>query len=122
MLRSCLLAVTLLMAPVAVLAQSMKMPDATPDAVPAANEPPSTTGYRDAMTRMGQGMSITYSGNADRDFVAGMIAHHQGAIDMARVELKYGKVPQIRKLARNIIAAQEKEIAFMKSWQVKHGK
>jgi uncharacterized protein (DUF305 family) len=122
MLRSCLLAATLLMAPVAVLAQSMKMPGATPDAAPVANEPPSTTGYRDAMNRMGQGMSITYSGNADRDFVAGMIAHHQGAIDMARVELKYGKVPQIRKLARDIIAAQEKEIAFMKSWQVKHGK
>lgn len=67
-------------------------------------------------------MSITYSGNPDKDFVAGMIPHHQGAIDMARVELQYGKDPQLRKLARNIIDAQEKEIAFMKTWQAKHAK
>ena len=87
---------------------------------PAASEPASTTGYRDAMTKMSQGMAITYSGNADKDFVAGMIAHHQGAIDMARVELRYGKDPQIQKLARNVITAQEKEIAFMKTWQAKH--
>jgi uncharacterized protein (DUF305 family) len=74
------------------------------------------------MTKMGQGMAITYSGNADKDFVAGMIPHHQGAIDMAKVELQYGKDPQLRKLARDVIAAQQKEIAFMKSWQAKHAK
>jgi uncharacterized protein (DUF305 family) len=119
MLRWCLLAATLL-APAPVLAQSMKMPDTAPGAAPAANEPASTMGYRDAMMKMGQGLSITYSGNADKDFVAGMIAHHQGAIDMARVELKYGKDAQIRKLARDIIAAQTKEIAFMKAWQAGH--
>ena len=82
--------------------------------------PPSTKAYRDAMAKMDQGMAITYSGDADKDFVAGMIPHHQGAIDMAQVELHYGKDPQLRKLARDIIAAQQKEIAFMKSWQAKH--
>ena len=74
------------------------------------------------MTKMSQGMAIPWTGNADQDFVAGMIPHHQGAIDMARVELQYGKDPQLRKLARDIIAAQKKEIAFMTTWQAKHAK
>jgi uncharacterized protein (DUF305 family) len=86
------------------------------------DEAPSSKGYRDAMTKMHAGMMIPYTGDADRDFVAGMIAHHQGAIDMAKVELQYGKDPQLRRLARNIIAAQQKEIAFMQAWQAKHAK
>jgi uncharacterized protein (DUF305 family) len=89
---------------------------------PTPNLPASTKGYRDAMTKMDQGMAITYSGDADKDFVAGMMPHHQGAIDMARVELQYGKDPQLRKLAQDIIAAQQKEIAFMKTWQAKQAK
>jgi uncharacterized protein (DUF305 family) len=89
---------------------------------PAAGEPASTKAYRDAMAKMDQGMGITYSGDADKDFVAGMIPHHQGAIAMAKVELQYGKDPQLRKLAHDIIKAQEKEIAFMTSWQAKHAK
>jgi uncharacterized protein (DUF305 family) len=122
MLRSCLIAATLLTMPLPVLAQPTAMPGMQMGATPTANKPASNAGYRDAMTKMSQGMAITYSGNADKDFVAGMIAHHQGAIDMARVELKYGKDPQTRKLARNIITAQEKEIAVMKTWQAKHAK
>ena len=74
------------------------------------------------MAKMDEGMGITYSGDADKDFVAGMIPHHQGAIDMARVELQYGKDPQLRKLAQDIIKAQQTEIAFMKSWQARHEK
>lgn len=88
---------------------------------PVPGEAPSTTAYKTAMDVMMKNMAVDYTGNADRDFVAGMIPHHQGAIDMARVELKYGNDPQLRKMAREIIAAQTKEIAFMRRWQAKHG-
>lgn len=58
----------------------------------------------------------------DTAFVRGMIPHHQGAIDMAKIQLKYGKDPKLRKLAQDIIDAQEKEIAFMNDWLKKNGK
>ncbi|RQR59923.1 DUF305 domain-containing protein [Burkholderia sp. Bp9125] len=58
-----------------------------------------------------------YTGDVDRDFVAHMTPHHQGAIDMAHVELKYGKDPALRRLANRIVAAQRDEIARMARWQ-----
>jgi uncharacterized protein (DUF305 family) len=94
------------------------MPHAMPMAAPSPS--PATEGYQAAMERMQRDMAMSYSGDADRDFVAGMLPHHQGAVDMARVELAHGKDPAIRRLARQVIAAQEKEIAFMKAWQARH--
>ena len=74
-----------------------------------------------AMDKMSRDMAAApVTGDADRDFTAMMIPHHQGAIDMARYELANGKDPALRKLARDIVAAQEKEIAAMKGWQAKH--
>ena len=82
---------------------------------------PSTPAFKDADQKMMKEMSApSYTGDADRDFVAHMIPHHQGAIDMAQVELKYGKDPVLRRLARQIVAAQEKEIRLMQLWQSKH--
>ena len=66
-------------------------------------------------------MNITYSGDSDVDFVKGMMPHHQGAIEMAKIVLKSGKDPEIRKLAEGIITAQEGEIAQMQVWLKAHG-
>ena len=95
---------------------------AMPASPPAAEAAPSTRAYQAAMAKMDRGMAIPYTGNADQDFVAGMIPHHQGAIDMARVELRYGHDKALKRLARRIIKAQTREIAFMRRWQAHHRK
>jgi len=100
-----------------VMAQSMDHSMHTPEMEHAA---PSTTAYQKAMTVMHKDMAIEYTGNADKDFVLGMIPHHQGAVDMAKTELKYGTDPEIRKMAAAVIKAQEAEIKFMKEWLKKH--
>jgi uncharacterized protein (DUF305 family) len=67
-----------------------------------------------AMARMMAGIKIKPSNNVDRDFVAMMVPHHQGAIDMAEAELSYGHNQPLRGLAQEIIATQEQEIAAMR--------
>ena len=89
---------------------------------PMGDQGASSKAFNDAMGKMHKDMMLTYSGNADADFVRGMIPHHQGAIDMAKVELKYGKDPELRKLAEAVVTAQEAEIKEMKAWLKKHGK
>nr|WP_244525225.1 MULTISPECIES: DUF305 domain-containing protein [Bradyrhizobium] len=67
-----------------------------------------------AMTKMMNDMAAKPSGDIDRDFVAMMAPHHQGAIDMAVIELRYGKNEQLRRIAQEIIVSQLQEIAAMK--------
>jgi uncharacterized protein (DUF305 family) len=74
-----------------------------------------------AMERMQQGMSMPMSGDPDVDFASMMIPHHQGAIDMAKVELEYGKNPELRKLADEIIRSQQAEVGFLQKWLDTHG-
>ena len=67
-----------------------------------------------AMDRMNSGMAAARpTGDPDRDFAAMMIPHHQGAIDMAKVELIYGRDPVLRRLAQGIIVEQQQEIELM---------
>ena len=63
-----------------------------------------------AMERMHKEMSIAPSGDPDRHFAAMMIPHHQGAVDMAKVKLEFGKDPVLRRLAQGIIVEQLQEI------------
>jgi uncharacterized protein (DUF305 family) len=69
------------------------------------------------MDKMHMAMSaVTRSGNSDVDFVRLMLPHHQGAIDMAKTQLLYGKDPQMRRLAQEIITDQQLEIELMQRW------
>lgn len=66
-------------------------------------------------------MMVPYTGDPDVDFARGMIPHHQAAIDMAKIQLEFGKDPEMRKLAEAIIAAQESEIATLKAFLATKG-
>ncbi len=77
---------------------------------------PFDTEMAEAMSRMHTAMTIAPTGDPDRDFAAMMIPHHQGAVDMARIELAYGKDEPMRRLAQGIIVEQTQEIALMQAF------
>jgi uncharacterized protein (DUF305 family) len=78
---------------------------------------PAMQGYKQAMDTMHQAMMKPMTGNVDQDFAQMMMAHHQGAIDMARVELQYGADPTLKQMAQTVIDEQGKEIDALKQWQ-----
>ncbi|MCQ8241623.1 CopM family metallochaperone [Rhizosaccharibacter radicis] len=98
----------------------MAMPAAP--AVHGARPSPADRTMMDGMARMQHDMDAApMTGDPDKDFVAMMLPHHQGAVDMAEVELRYGHDPQMRRLAAGIVKAQRTEIDEMRRWQAAHG-
>ncbi|RKR06862.1 hypothetical protein C7446_0861 [Kushneria sinocarnis] len=108
---------TVVLVPVAQADPPMKHGD---HGAQASDDNEAARAYRDANDRMHQAMTSSYSGNADVDFARGMIPHHQGAIDMARVELRYGSDPSMRMLAEQVINAQQAEIETLRNWLEQH--
>ena len=83
--------------------------------MPGANDTPSTKAYKMAMMNAMQTMPA-FSGDADIDFMKHMRPHHQAAVEMAKVVLANGKDAEVKKLAQEIITAQQKEIAMIDAW------
>ena len=83
---------------------------------------PADKAFAASMKTMMTSMRVKPTGKPDKDFALMMIPHHQGAIDMAKVELQYGTDRELRQLATDIVAAQQKEIAQMKAWLEKNGR
>jgi uncharacterized protein (DUF305 family) len=80
---------------------------------------PADKANMDAMKKMQSAMPTKGSGDPDKDFVMMMIPHHQGAIDMAKVEMQYGKNPTLKKMAAKMVKDQEREITQMIDQQKK---
>ena len=102
---------------VTAFSQNMSKSDtAKPDMKNMSATSPASVGYMAAMNKMDKAMTMKYTSDADADFLRGMIPHHQGAVDMCKVELQYGKDSQIHKLCNDIITSQESQIVEMKKW------
>lgn len=89
---------------------------------PKGDTGPSSLAFRGINAKMHAAMDIAFTGNADVDFVKGMIPHHEGAVDMAKTVLAFGKDLEVRKLAEEIVKAQESEIALMREWLKKNSR
>ena len=74
-----------------------------------------------ANAAMHKAMAVEMTGDVDVDFMRTMVPHHQGAVEMAKIVVENGKDPEVRKLAEEIIKAQEAEIAIMEAWLQKNG-
>lgn len=83
--------------------------------MPMASDSAATKGYKQSMMAMMSGMPA-YTGDADVDFMKQMRAHHQAAIDMAKVELANGNDADAKSLAEEIVTAQVREIGIIDKW------
>jgi uncharacterized protein (DUF305 family) len=81
---------------------------------------PAGKAFAEANAKMHRDMNIPFVGNAEADFVRGMIPHHQGAVEMSEIVVKFGRNANVRALAEAIIKAQRTEITYMKDWLTKN--
>ncbi len=102
--------------------QGMDMAKMMEMMTPKSGDPASTKDLKEAHIDMMKHMNMEFTGNADVDFVRSMVKHHEGAITMAKVQLKHGKDQEIRAMAEKIIKDQEKEIADFNVWLKKNAK
>ena len=77
--------------------------------------------FTEVNAKMHKDMTMAFTGRADVDFMKGMIPHHEGAVEMAKVLLQFGKDPELRKLADDVIRTQNEEITMMRDWLTKNG-
>jgi uncharacterized protein (DUF305 family) len=114
-----ILAVTAMFAALPALAQNKV--DHSAHGGHMASAAPWAEAYDAVNAQMHQGMAIAYSDNADLDFTRAMLAHHEGAVAMAQVQLQHGTDPEMRALAQAIIDAQAAEIEQMRAYIAKIG-
>ena len=88
---------------------------------PEGDQGPASLAFNGIAARMHKDMDLTYTGRTDVDFVKNMIPHQQAAIDMAKVEVAFGKDPEIRKMAEDLIKTRQAEVASLQQWLKQQG-
>lgn len=102
--------------------QGMDMQKMMQMMTPGANDPASTKDFKTAHMNMMKNMNMEFTGDPDRDFAASMKTHHEGGIEMAKIQLRHGKDPEMRKMAEKLVKEQSEENKKFESWLSKHKK
>lgn len=88
---------------------------------PKGDTGPASQAFNGIINKMNQDMALPFLGNADIDFTKRLIAHHQAGVDMAKVALAFGKDAEVKKVAEDVVKANQAEIASLQEWLKKQG-